>query len=284
MSEITTRPRRRRRVLTAVLLGTVLAGSAATANAYLRNNVEDPITIGCYATADPDGSLAGLNSDGTDPVAQCAAIWQDGSFGNPPGEVPPLVACESRGAVAVLPTSASCEELGLEAPSEGYAEANRAMHELQQSLDRVLPHRGCVSPADAVAVIERVLAEHDVTGWTVETIEVGAGQPCSSASLDPAHEKVFVHGRPTAADERRETAAWETIATALQDECLDRAAAEALVRAELDPFYDEIEFFDDTGTEFGDAEQRDAAARGCVQTGAYQLTADSSTVTVGLVG
>ena len=117
---------RRRRRLALVLVPVVLAVLAVTGfTTYALTREPTHLeSVGCFETAELDGSIAVVNADGRNPTAICAELWRQGDMG--PGPAPEsLAACVlETGALGVFPSSGkdTCEHLGLTDLPSGYAE------------------------------------------------------------------------------------------------------------------------------------------------------------------
>jgi hypothetical protein len=99
--------KRRRRRLALVLVPVVLAVLAVTGfTTYALTREPTHLeSIGCFETAELDGSIAVVNADGRNPTAICAKLWRKGDMGLGPAPES-LAACVlETGAVGVFPSS-----------------------------------------------------------------------------------------------------------------------------------------------------------------------------------
>jgi hypothetical protein len=113
--ELTSARRRRRLVLTLVPAVAVLLISATGFTAYVLRKTEPTHleSVVCYEQADLGANMAVISADGRGPVAQCRALWEEGSMG---GSVP------ARLAACVLSTGPwACSRAPATAPANRWA-------------------------------------------------------------------------------------------------------------------------------------------------------------------
>jgi hypothetical protein len=204
--ELSSTRRRRRLVLTLVPAVVVLLTAATGFTAYtlLRTEPSHFESIGCYDRADAGGNVTIVSPDGSGPVAQCRALWQQGVVGKP---VPAkLAACVlSTGPVGVFPSSddQTCERMGLaDLSTEGEAESKRFVRMRDAMYARLgSPASGasrrsgpCVGEEQARATALEVLAAHGYGDWNVTTAGLGfaADRPCAEVSFDGGSKTAYL--------------------------------------------------------------------------------------------
>lgn len=166
---------RRRRLFTGGAIGlVVLAGGVAGVTAVLRlaqpSRPEQP--AGCYESIEPGASVAALPL-GVDPIIACRDAWISGPFSaSTTGEsgAPSLVACISElGAVSVYPGDEStCGVLGLVAADPVPDDYTAAVSRLQRRVVDEINLPPCTTAAATAERARTILAESDLSGWTVE--------------------------------------------------------------------------------------------------------------------
>jgi len=198
---------RRRRRLVLVLVPAVIALLAATAfTTYALTREPTHLeSIGCYDRADLRSNTAIVNADGRNPIAICAAVWQQGALGN--GSVPErLDACVlESGAIGVFPSSGAdtCGTLGLAPLPASYASAARRFAALRDAIVSKLgepasgsSRRGpqCVHETAALPLVRRLLDSHGYSDWQVRTAggSFTAERPCAEPSFDTAGKVVLL--------------------------------------------------------------------------------------------
>jgi hypothetical protein len=203
-AEITARPPRRirRRTMIVVIALLVLAiASVLGAFAFVDRASEPNPSVRplCFERADRD-SLA-IVGVGSDLDQACAALWgAEGGFAGPAPAAFDRCLLDT-GAVGVFPgeSGSVCDDLGLPSVrSSSFAERLRAAGIdggetlLQQCKDRA--PGTVVAYADASAIVEGVLAKHDITGWTIEPGDhlLRPAEPCASLYFDDATETAVI--------------------------------------------------------------------------------------------
>lgn len=170
----TTVRRRRRRARWAAL---ALALLAVTSVAVARV-LDDPVSraaagVGCYDSA---GNLTGISPGDLTPVAACAAALR--ATGVTPG---PLVACEGRGAVEVVPGTGpeACTANGRRPLSASYGPARDRVLALEHGIRSLQSSRDCVPRATMLKDVQGLLDRLGWTGWraVLASGEAGSG-PC----------------------------------------------------------------------------------------------------------
>jgi len=202
---------RRRRPLALVLVPAVLAVLAVTGfTTYALTREPTHLeSVGCFETAELDGSIAIVNADGRGPTAICAELWRQGDMG--PGPAPEsLAACVlERGAIGVFPSSDkdTCEQLGLaDLPSTYAAEVERfaplrdaIAAELGASYGSTERDPRCLREAEARTLVRRELAARGYENWSIEVIGNGFTEsPCAAVGLgfDGERKVVFLVPEP----------------------------------------------------------------------------------------
>jgi hypothetical protein len=191
--------RRRRRRLFLILVpaaAVLLAVTGFTTYALTREPTHFE-SVGCFETADLEGNVAIVSSDGRPPTAICTEVWQQGAMA---ARAAPnnLVACVlDTGAIGVFPSSggSTCEQLGLADLPPTYAAERQRFAELR---DAIVAHIGepptdtspntlaCVSETDARAFIRRELDAHGYEDWGIEGLgdDYAGEHPCLQVAFD----------------------------------------------------------------------------------------------------
>ncbi|HUR22291.1 MAG TPA: hypothetical protein VMZ73_00315 [Acidimicrobiales bacterium] len=212
------RRRRRRRLVPALMITSVLGG--AVAYGVLRGGVTNPETVACFERADLLATTAVRNVEAAGLVETCAEVWRQGTFVGT--EVPPLMACVlPTGVAGVFPTTAGtdvCTALNLvpisatpptpppppATTTPGPAPAPQPTADLNT---RILAFRDaalgqfadapCVAPATGADIVRRELDRAGLADWTVVSGAFTADRPCATLSLRPEERQVLlVPGTP----------------------------------------------------------------------------------------
>jgi hypothetical protein len=202
---------RRRRRLGLVLLPVVLAVLAVTGfTTYALTREPTHLeSVGCFETAELDGSIAIVNADGRNPTAICAELWRQGDMGHGPAPEK-LAACVlETGAVGVFPSSGkdTCEQLGLtDLPPTYAAEAERfaalrdaIAAELGASYGGTERDPKCLREEESRALVRHELAARGYENWSIEVIGDGfTAGPCAAVGLgfDGERKVVFLVPEP----------------------------------------------------------------------------------------
>lgn len=192
------RPSRRRAVrprFAFAALALLLLAAAAT---WLILRDVERHTLVCLAEVEADADRAGVVPDGVPSPDDCAPAWRDGALTNPavaPGEVPPLVGCSDGGTLVVIPAedASACFLLDLEpaAPIDPESE----LHDLaavKDELGHYIASEDCADLDATTAEAERILAESDLDGWTVERMYGPPEYPCASLSFDEDDRTIYI--------------------------------------------------------------------------------------------
>jgi hypothetical protein len=198
---------RRRRRLALVLVPAILAVLAVTGfTTYALTREPTHLeSVGCFETAELDGSIAVVNADGRNPTAICAELWRQGGMAHGPAPKS-LAACVlETGAVGVFPSSGNdtCEQLGLaDLPPTYAAEAERfaalrdaIAAELGASYGSTERDPKCLREEEARALARRELAARGYEDWNIEVIGGGFTEsPCAAVGLgfDGERKVVFL--------------------------------------------------------------------------------------------
>lgn len=193
-----TRRRRKRRLgLVLVPVAILLLAATGFTTYVLLKEPTHLDTIGCFETADPNGSVAVVNADGRHPTVICGELWRQGQIADAP---PPeeLAACVlETGPVGVFPSLGpnTCERLGLADLPESYLAELKRFQELKKALTAKLGE--CAGEEEARTIVRKELDERGYPEWVVE---VGGGEhgegfteerPCASLTFD-GNRKVVV--------------------------------------------------------------------------------------------
>jgi hypothetical protein len=202
---------RRRRRLALVLVPAVLAVLAVTGfTTYALTREPSHLeSVGCFETAELDGSIAIVNADGRDPTAICAELWRQGDMG--PGPAPgSLAACVlETGELGVFPSSGkdTCEQMGLAdlrptyaAEAERFAALRDAIAaELGASYGSTERDSKCLREEEARELVHRELDARGYEDWSIEVIGGGFTEsPCAAVGLgfDGERKVVFLVPEP----------------------------------------------------------------------------------------
>lgn len=180
---------------------TVGGAGVATARHALEVQPNGEATVWCRERA--DGSAGGaVIPASSDPVADCAQLWNDPSSDLRAGgvEVPrSLAGCvDENGTVTVLPgTASACAALGYAALPGDFVAGPPG---LQSFVDAVRPvlRDECLDTSAARALVDRELSRTTLSGWTVDVVEPrSADETCTRLGIDGTeHRIVLVPGRP----------------------------------------------------------------------------------------
>jgi hypothetical protein len=189
------RRRRRRFVLVLVPAIIVLLGLTGFTTYALTREPTHFESIGCFETADVDGNIAIVNTDGRDPVAICTELWRNGVMGRGPAPES-LAACVlETGPVGVFPSSGedTCERLGLADLPPTYAARSQRFAELRDALRAAVDFK-CLGEEEARAAATQVLARLGFAGWHVEVDpgRDGAPWPRAVTTIDQERKTVVV--------------------------------------------------------------------------------------------
>ena len=217
--------RSRGRRATLVLVAAIaLAGLAAVAWAVV-NALGAATMAACHTDGDPRSGV-GIDLVTGDPVADCAAIWEQDT-GQP---VPPLIAYDNgTGGIGVLPADVEAPE-GWQPLEQGAAQDPRVI-ELRVALDDQIAGlpSACHDADTGRALVQRELDRLGLTGWSIAT---GGGDldgtgTCSYFRLDPARARVVLYPREglIAPDDAPHVTLAQELATAIDRDCLDLTAA-----------------------------------------------------------
>jgi hypothetical protein len=197
------RKQRRALILVPAVLA-LLAASGFTTYALTREPTHFE-SIGCFEQAALDANVAIVSTDGRDPAAICAELWEHGDMGsNPvPGDLASCV-LES-GAIGVFPSSgrATCEELGLADLPASYAVEGPRFTRLRDAIVAQLgePASGssagsskCVGEERARAIVRDELDAHGYGEWGIEVVGEGftAERPCAEVSFNGERQVVEI--------------------------------------------------------------------------------------------
>jgi hypothetical protein len=187
------RPSGRRRLL--VVTALALAATAAT-YLWLRP-VANPV-LTCFATVDTEADRVALATPGELAPQACALLWAEGSLSNPevaPGSVPPLGSCVGpEGGLWVFPTDDPdlCDRMGLAAPDPAsLPEAEAIRLAINELVGYFATHR-CQTIEQASADVRRILDQHRLDDWMVETTPETPDRPCASFSPDPDNRTIHL--------------------------------------------------------------------------------------------
>jgi hypothetical protein len=203
-------PRRRLSALAAA--AALLAGGTLAVAHFLASPEKLASTgIACYDRPSLDADVSvpgGVRS----PLEACAALYR--AEGRP---VPQMVACASKGSVAVFPgrDPGLCERLGLSPLPAGYGGARSRVQALQRDVFAIERSADCIAPSELVRRVQAVLDSGGWAGWHAERrADLGSG-PCGSVSglngdgsrsiegaLDADHKVVFVSNAPYRSTQR----------------------------------------------------------------------------------
>jgi hypothetical protein len=193
----TSSSRSRRRIVGGAIAVVVLTGSAAAAAVMLSDQPTAPEAgVVCRAELN-DSADAAVLEPGTDPLAGCRMLWEEGRLGDISGasEVPDLVACiGSGGAIEVFPGPADgCEQLGLVPAAEELSAENAEVVQLNEQLTEQINAAPCVPVRDVAAAAERIVQQSGLTDWEVVVSPGSEGGTCGKVAVDSAVQQVFVN-------------------------------------------------------------------------------------------
>jgi hypothetical protein len=162
----------------------------------LLRPVSEPLGLACYAAPDLDADRVAVALGTTLEATACAPLWANRTLTNPeivaPGVVPELQACVSpSGGLAVFPTvdAQICEQLGLLPPDPASLPEAEAVREMTETLANRIGAK-CLSMDQAAEVVDQVLEDSDLGGWTVSTMPTTAERRCASVALDAINRTI----------------------------------------------------------------------------------------------
>ena len=195
------RGRRRARFGATLVIGLFGAGTAVGVAALVRSGQPSVPEAGIVCRAD-----ASLEADAVvvvpadDPIAACADAWKAGRL-TPTSDVPAtdtsgvpaLVACiGTGGAVEVFPgDETTCGLLGLEPAAPSLDDEARAVVALQERIAAEV-HATCVSGDEIRVLLEQMLAEAALSGWTIQLTDDAPGAACVRVAVDGAARSLVV--------------------------------------------------------------------------------------------
>jgi hypothetical protein len=192
ISDRAARRRKRRIALVLVPAIIVLLGLTGFTTYALTREPTHFESLACYETADVNGNITVVDTDGRDPVAICAELWRDGVMGQGPAPES-LAACVlETGPVGVFPSSGedTCERLGLADVPPTYTAQSQRSAELRDALRAAVDFK-CLPEEEARAAATQVLARLEFAGWQVEVdAGDGAARPRAVTTID--HERKTV--------------------------------------------------------------------------------------------
>jgi hypothetical protein len=195
--------RRRRRWLAGIVAVVVGAGGGTVAWAIIRTErATAPSLIGCHRTADVDGDVLVIDTDGNDPAARCVDAWPRlmPDWGAPPT----MVACRGdNGAPAVFPGLESiCMELGLPLLDSSLTTDQERFLAFREAFTSQIGVRGCMPPDQVRDLALEYLERFEVEGWTVR-IEghYYPDQPCGGPGFDEVARLISILPLPDRFDE-----------------------------------------------------------------------------------
>ena len=183
----------------------LVAGTAIGVTAYLRSGQparpEGGILCRAAASLTADATLLQLSAD---PVAACADEWAAGRIEGSPGGaatggagVPPLVACiGTGGAIEVFPGEpGTCAQLGLDEAAASPDSAAVAVAALQDRIATEV-NLACVPPAEVEAVLRQMLADAELSGWSIDATPDAATASCATVSINSVTRTLLIVARP----------------------------------------------------------------------------------------
>jgi hypothetical protein len=173
-----TRVRRRAGLLALAALLLLGAGAGAT-RLFATPEQLATTSVGCYEGPGLRGSVDIVWAADRSPLEVCAETYRQA--GKP---VPPLVACDQGGAVAVLPGRGpeACRRRGLAPLPAGYAPAQAKVAKLERDVLALERSADCIPPEELARRVQALLDRSGWTGWTTR-LRLDAQQgPCGSVS------------------------------------------------------------------------------------------------------
>lgn len=201
-TEVVWRERRRRRARMAVLLPVAALLIAA---GFVIFGQRTSTTVVCFEQVDTDSSRFGPSPEAGVGVEACSGAWETGELSNPDvltGSVPHLTGCVSEtGSLWVFPSDVPdvCTQLGLTEPDP--SQDLTVLTELEERLGEYVGIDTCVPPEQAVAGIEEILDELELSEWSVVAQPQGPDSPCASFGIDGDEKIVYmIPGPPARSD------------------------------------------------------------------------------------
>ncbi len=168
--------RRYKRYVIATFVALVVGGIATAGYAALTASNTASEGIGCHAGGKPDGGATIVGLDGRRATATCAALWSSGQVvageDRPPAPLHACVAGDGGGPIQVFATNDAfvCNKAGLvDDPDAGLDLEARRFGEFSSQISTILerPENSCVDQGRMRNLVERLLAQHGMTGWTI---------------------------------------------------------------------------------------------------------------------
>jgi hypothetical protein len=220
------RPRTRRR--TVVLIATVGLLSLAAVGWAVMSLLGSTTVVACHTRGDPSSGI-GIDLVTGDPVADCAAIWEQDTGQSPPE----LTAYENAtGGIAVLPTDAEVPA-GWRPLAAGTAQDPRVI-ELRVALDDQIAGlpSSCMDAQAGEQLAEGELERLGLSGWSVATErgEADGTDSCTFFRLDPNQARVILYPREgsVAPDDSPPAVYARELGRAVSDGCLTLDSAAEL--------------------------------------------------------
>lgn len=200
------RHRRRRRLVPALAVASLLSG--AVAYAVLRDEVTKPANVACFEQAASQGDATVVAVDAEGPLAACAELWRRGLLG-PTTEVPPLAECTlPSGVVGVFPV-ADCASLDLPPvpttttppappapPGDPPADVSARILAFRNATVGQFLGSPCVTPQQGTDIVGRELERAGLSGWTIVADGFTADRPCATLSIQADVRQVILAPAP----------------------------------------------------------------------------------------
>lgn len=191
------RRRRRRRLLGgSIIAGVMVSGSAVAAVVWWSGQPSRPeALVLCHSTAELGGDVIAI-PPGDEPADGCGRLWADGQLPTrgTSAQVPPLAVCVGAGgAIEVFPgDNQVCAALGLSGADSTLSTDNSAVVALQERLVEEVNLADCRPVPEVVAIVEQMLAESDMSEWTVTITPDAESGTCGKVAVDTTNQTVLV--------------------------------------------------------------------------------------------
>lgn len=186
--------RRYKRYVFATFVALVVGGIATAGYAALTASNTASEGIGCYAGGKSDGGATIVGLDGRRATATCADLWSSGEVvagaDRPPAPLHACVAGDGGGPIQVFATNDAfvCNKAGLvDDPNAGLDRDARRFGEFSSQISAILerPENSCVDQGRMRSLVERLLGQHGMTGWTIaETGATDRAGACATLAFD----------------------------------------------------------------------------------------------------
>jgi hypothetical protein len=194
------RQRRRRILVLAPVVALTVAGVTAGTYAWVagdgKGHTLDSNALDCRGSAHADAVIH-FEVATDDPVRSCRQQWQ-GLFGHPaPDTLTACVDSSSQGSIVVYPGGREVCARHRADPYTGPTQEQLHLSAFRVGIKSELAGRTCVPYPEFRRVVERILADHDLTGWKTRDFQTAEKEPegaCAEISYYDEPNRTIVIG------------------------------------------------------------------------------------------